>query len=231
MDIFLAGSLAFISGLLAVLGVWVSLRPPKPEHHWLWILAFVLSGIVGVLLTRWVALNAAHDQNRLQVKVDSVSNQLTDSRMEQAKMSGHLEGIQTVMDNLSKSGWPGMKEFAAAINKLGGSQHARGYYPKQRALAAADEISQFLSQRDTARPLWLTTDERDHWDMDTVQEYSDIYMTLASATTDEFNRRGLGWTHRPYHFACGRKDATSVYGIKLCVTQLRQTATEQIPGP
>ncbi len=124
MDVVLAVTLGFINGLLAFMGVWVSLKPPKTEHHWRWILAFGISGAAGVFLTGWIAWNGAHDQDRLQGKIDSVNYQLTESRVEQARMSGHLEGVQTIMENLSKSGWPGMKEFAAAITKLAETQNA-----------------------------------------------------------------------------------------------------------
>jgi len=124
MDVVLAVVLGFINGLLAFMGVWVSLKPPKTEHHWRWILAFAISGAAGVFLTGWIALDGARDQDKLQGKIDSVNYQLTESRVEQARMSGHLEGVQTIMENLSKSGWPGMKEFAAAITKLAATQNA-----------------------------------------------------------------------------------------------------------
>ena len=132
MDIVLAVALAFINFLLACLGVWVSLKPPKAEHHARWILVFAVSALVGIILTGWITLNGARDQEKLQSKIDSVNAQLTESRIEQARIGGHLEGVQTIMENLSKSGWPGMKEFAAAITKLAENQNAAKQLTKKQ---------------------------------------------------------------------------------------------------
>jgi hypothetical protein len=124
MGVVLSAALGFINGLQACMGVWVSLRPPRAEHDRRCILAFAISGAAAVFLTGWIALNGIHDQDNLRVKMDSVNKHLTESTVEQARMSGHLEGVQTIMVNLSKSGWPGMKEFATAIIKLAETQSA-----------------------------------------------------------------------------------------------------------
>lgn len=55
---------------------------------------------------------------KLQAKVQEANDKLDASRTEQARMAGHLEGIQTIMDNFSKSGVPGMKEFAQAVSAM-----------------------------------------------------------------------------------------------------------------
>jgi hypothetical protein len=41
--------------VLGAMGVYVSLRPPRKEHHWYWIAAFIIVGLLGVGLTGWLA--------------------------------------------------------------------------------------------------------------------------------------------------------------------------------
>lgn len=130
MDALLAGLIAVTQFVLGAMGVWVSLRNPKSEHHKYWIGAFVIVGLAGIGLTVWIAENGAttqrtneNAQKRLQQDLDKANGQLVDSRLKQAEMDGHLQGIQTVMENLSKSGWPGMKEFAATVAQITRPEH------------------------------------------------------------------------------------------------------------
>jgi hypothetical protein len=144
MGVVLSAALGFVNGLLACMGVWVSLRPPKAEHHRRCILAFAIIGAAAVFLTGWIALKGTHDRDNLRVKIDSVNNQLTESRVELARMSGHLEGVQTIMVNLSKSSWPGMKEYAAAIINLAETQSATKQLTDERLCDKALDVAKRL---------------------------------------------------------------------------------------
>lgn len=138
MGVVLSVALAFISGLVACMGVWVSLKPPKPKHHWRWILAFTISGVVTVFLTGWMAWDVASDQHKLQRKVDSVNDQLAKSMVEQAHTRGALDGITTIVGNLSRSGWPGMKDFSVALTKLAEAQQTRQLTDTQLCVKTLD---------------------------------------------------------------------------------------------
>jgi hypothetical protein len=129
MDIWLAVVIGITQLFLGVMGVYVSLRPPKSEHHWYWFGGFVLVGLTGVGLTGWLATVGSREQKRnilaqetLTKKVEATNQALQTSLVEQARMSGHLEGIQTIMNNLSSSGVPGMKEVAQAVAQLAKQQ-------------------------------------------------------------------------------------------------------------
>jgi len=135
VDIWLAVVIGITQLLLGGMGVYVSLRPPKAEHHWYWLGGFVAVGLTGVVLTGWLASVGSREQKRnasvqerLEKNVEDTNQKLQASLVEQARMSGHLEGIQTIMDNLSKSGLPGMREFADAIAKL--AKQSTGQTPK-----------------------------------------------------------------------------------------------------
>jgi hypothetical protein len=104
-------------GILIVLSSVVSEQMPTEWRLRMWIgfilLAVVYSG-VGIHLAKQDQI----EQVKRDTDLQELRRKFDQSVVEQAHMSGHLEGIQTVMDNLSKSGWPGMKEFAAAISRM-----------------------------------------------------------------------------------------------------------------
>lgn len=55
MVVFLTVLVGISQLLLGGLGVYVSLKPPKPERHWYWIGGFAGIGILGVVLTGLIA--------------------------------------------------------------------------------------------------------------------------------------------------------------------------------
>jgi hypothetical protein len=157
MDIWLAVIIGITQLVLGGMGVYVSLRPPKPEHHWYWFGGFVAVGIVGIGLTGWLANIGSKEQKRNAViqermgqDIKETKEQLQGSRIDLARMSGHLEGIQTVVNNLSKSGWPGMRELALALEKVA-ANNERGETTDKELCAMAGETSQRL--RDLSRTI------------------------------------------------------------------------------
>jgi hypothetical protein len=126
VDIWLAVVIGITQLFLGGMGVYVSLRPPNQKHHWWWLGGFVAVGLVGVGLTGYLASIGSREQKRnagiqeqLGKDIADTKRELAASRLEEARMSGHLQGIQTIMDNFSKSGLPGMKVFAQAVTTLG----------------------------------------------------------------------------------------------------------------
>jgi hypothetical protein len=69
MDLFLVGFVGMSQLLLGGLGIYVSLRPPKAEHHRYWIGCFVFIGILGIGLTIWQAKRGADAQAALQLQL------------------------------------------------------------------------------------------------------------------------------------------------------------------
>lgn len=55
MGIWLTVVIGITQLALGGMGVYVSLRPPKKEHHWYWIAGFIVVGFAGVALTGWLA--------------------------------------------------------------------------------------------------------------------------------------------------------------------------------
>jgi hypothetical protein len=128
----------------------VALKPPKPESYPRWIWSFIGVGLAGVALTVASAWRADSAQSRL-------TGQITSIQIEQARTNGELSGIQSVMENLSKAGIPGLREFARSIisSLQTGMQHnakETKLTNKQlcdRASALAQQIRTFESTYET----------------------------------------------------------------------------------
>jgi hypothetical protein len=109
--------------LIIITAVLAEEAPPKwRKLVWGLFVALVIAQAVIQIRGRETAKaeqQAAELQaQKLQAKVQEANDKLDASRIEQARMAGHLEGIQTIMDNFSKSGVPGMKEFAQAVSAM-----------------------------------------------------------------------------------------------------------------
>lgn len=68
-DILLTMAVCVTQIMLGYMGVQVSLKPPKPEHHKHWIAAFVLVGASGIFLTAWLAKRAGDAQVRANSEI------------------------------------------------------------------------------------------------------------------------------------------------------------------
>jgi vacuolar-type H+-ATPase subunit E/Vma4 len=55
--------------LLGGLGVYVSLRTPKKEHHWKWMSCFTVVGLFGIVLTGWLASEEGQAQQRANEEI------------------------------------------------------------------------------------------------------------------------------------------------------------------
>lgn len=140
MDVFLTGVLAVLQLVLGGMGVYVALKPPKSEHHIRWIASFITVGLIGVWLTVWITHRADSAQQRL-------NSEITGMRVEEARMSGELIGIRTVMENLSKTGIPGLKDFAQTIVGLVQSSSRRGTEETKLSRKQLCERATVLSQK------------------------------------------------------------------------------------
>ncbi len=69
MDAVLTAIVGFTQLVLGAMGVYVSLRPPQPKHHWYWIAGFMVVGLLGVGLTGWVSQRASNAQETASGKI------------------------------------------------------------------------------------------------------------------------------------------------------------------
>jgi len=72
MDLWLTGASAILQLVLGGMGIYVALRPPKPDHHMQWISAFALVGVCGVALTVGLTSLADVAQKGTQDKLDLI---------------------------------------------------------------------------------------------------------------------------------------------------------------
>src|SRR6266566_8365763 len=79
VDVFLTAIVGFTQLVLGGMGVYVSLRPPKKEHHWYWIGAFMGVGLLGVALTGWVAQRSSNAQDRANEKIGQAATAATNA--------------------------------------------------------------------------------------------------------------------------------------------------------
>ena len=142
MDIWLSVVIGITQLALGAMGVYVSLKPPKSEHHLHWIGVFVAVGLIGIALTAWLARIGSREQakntevqQKIAGDIQTTKEQLLTSRIEQARMSGHLEAIQTILDTFAKAGFPGMAQLASAIKGLN-ANHQQGIGPSTAELCA-----------------------------------------------------------------------------------------------
>src|SRR5260370_11028999 len=69
MDACFTAIVGFMELVLGGMGVYVSLKPPKQEHHWYWIGAFMGVGLLGVALNGWLAQRGSSAQEKATGKI------------------------------------------------------------------------------------------------------------------------------------------------------------------
>jgi len=121
MDIWLVVVIAVTQLVLGGMGVYVSLRPPKSEHHWWWLSGFVAVGIIGVALTGVLAKMGSEEQRSTAKMQDQMRSDLKDAKdkmdaslLNQQYTKGHLDSLVLLV---SKSG-QGNPDIASAIKEL-----------------------------------------------------------------------------------------------------------------
>jgi hypothetical protein len=80
MDGLLTAIAALTQLILGGMGIYVSLRPPKnPQRHRYWIGAFLVVGILGVVLTGWLAQRSSNAQDKATAKISEAVTQATNA--------------------------------------------------------------------------------------------------------------------------------------------------------
>lgn len=80
MDALLTAIAALIQLILGGMGIYVSLRPPKnPQRHRYWIGAFLVVGVLGIVLTGWLAQRSSNAQDKATSKISEAVTQATNA--------------------------------------------------------------------------------------------------------------------------------------------------------
>jgi hypothetical protein len=80
MDTLLTAIVGFTQLILGGMGIYVSLRPPKnPQRHWYWIGAFLFVGVLGGVLTGWLAQRSSNAQDKAAAKISEAVTQATNA--------------------------------------------------------------------------------------------------------------------------------------------------------
>jgi len=111
----------------------------------------------------------------------------------------------------------------------GGMANAKAL--KARASSVSTKISEFVSQREQlSASVWYlkpeadkTGEARKKFDEESVVQYRDQFMFDAMELAREFDARGLGVSHKPYHYTCGF-EAINLGEMDVCARQLSASA-------
>lgn len=98
MDIILAVCLGVIQFLLALMGVIVSVRPPKSERHKYWIGGFILVGLIGVGMTGGLSYRASREQTSINQEMRSVVAEATGANTAATQANNSVLTYQTELN-------------------------------------------------------------------------------------------------------------------------------------
>jgi hypothetical protein len=165
MDAFLTYLAALSQVILGVMGVYISLRPPKePRHHWYWMGAFMGVGVLGVGLTGWLAQRSSNAQARATSKISEAVTQATNANAaatnannaavvsEKETETASAEARQAT-ESLSKLINQRSRETNTAIVKVGTETETyikaipTGPPPRRIPPEKRDELIKYLSER------------------------------------------------------------------------------------
>jgi hypothetical protein len=86
--------LTLVAGLsqlaMAVMGVWLGLRPPEKEHHWRTVTIFTVVGIIGLGAIVWTGVRAQRSQSEQSGRVVSA---ITTVETGQTRIAGQLDRL------------------------------------------------------------------------------------------------------------------------------------------
>lgn len=130
MDATLTAIVGILQILLGAMGVFVSLRTPKKEHHWYWIGGFVGVGLIGVGLTFWTAYRSSNAQQIASQELIKAVTESTNSNVSATnannsalaalgEMKKARDEARAAKDELARLISKSSKETTTAILNLG----------------------------------------------------------------------------------------------------------------
>ncbi len=128
---------------LGALGVWVSLRPPKREHHWLWIGGFCAIGLLGIVLTVIAGRNADRDQAKAAADLSDVKASQKDTNeqlskanaalkqnaIDEAFMKGQLSGLSLMVGKIGTDSSVNSGAISKALLAIAKGSDSQGVQP------------------------------------------------------------------------------------------------------
>jgi hypothetical protein len=207
-----------LGAILIVLTAALSERAKPRKKKWRWAL-FVLLAIAQAAFQIAGRSNERKASEKLQGDVSDTKAKLDVSLLEQARMGGHLEGIRSLTENLSRTGLRGMKEFAAAVTKLAENQRAANGMTNKQLCEKSIELAERL------RALNATQRSED----DDALAKREAAMDAAK-TPDERNRAWLGGFNQHVH-ATHEYELGQMLGDILYVRDALQQKLPSEPEP
>jgi hypothetical protein len=142
-------------GILIVLSSLVSEEMPKKWRLPMWI-GFVILALLYSGFGIHLANQGEADEGKRDGAIKELQEKLSQSNLEQARMTGQLTAMREIMESFSKTGIPGFKELGEGISNLMQSNAKRAadaaLSDKQlceRATQTAHEIRAFQSKFDS----------------------------------------------------------------------------------
>ncbi len=140
--------------LLGGLGVYVSLRPPKKEHHWFWIGCFGLIGLLGIVLTGVLAKAGDKAQAQANRDIHAAQTAASDANIAATKANVAATNAATAATNAE----------TAATSAQHETERARG-----EAHKASTDTQSLITQKSTE-----TDKTIQNWRTDTESAVSKI---------------------------------------------------------
>jgi hypothetical protein len=142
MNLFLVGMLATLAATSSGMGIYLSLRSPARPSRW--IFASVILGVFSVGPTIWLANNDAATRASLRNDVQRANDQLTVSLLTQASMGGQLAGLQSFVQSVNRSGWPGLRELGNELTAAIANQDSPKKLNDRQFCSRARDVAQKL---------------------------------------------------------------------------------------
>jgi hypothetical protein len=103
--------------LLGGLGVYVSLRPQRKEHHWLWICCFIAIGLLGVGLTGWLATENDRTQQQATADIHHAQSAANDANNAAIKANVAATNAAMAATNAETAATASQRETTLARNE------------------------------------------------------------------------------------------------------------------
>jgi hypothetical protein len=131
---------------MSAIGIEMTINPPTNITKWWFRAIFIALGLAFVGLSIWQFARTEREDKRKTIEHEQ--EQLRNEGNLKF-MQGQLYSIQSIVADMSKSGLPGLKEFAAAVTKALSQERVPGPTKKElcaRALAVASHLRDMQSR-------------------------------------------------------------------------------------
>lgn len=136
--------------ILGGMGVFVSLRPPKKERHWHWMLAFILVGLAGVLTTAWLAKTGDAAQRAADREIHEANGSATSASIAATSAASAATKANQAATDANNASVKAQRETEAARNEARKAQTDLSNLINQRSTETKSTITQWRSDTESA---------------------------------------------------------------------------------